>query len=225
MPKTVDKEALREAIRLRILLKEFPPGEPIDENRLAREMGVSRTPVHDVVIALLSEGLVEYARNQGYKARAADIYDMRGFFEVADSLFPPVMRLAAERRSQADLDAMADRLEALEASRDEEARPARIAALRGFLLACAAASANDTFERMMGIAVNRYLMLRIAAHDRAAVAMQRHEIDTVIETCTALRDAIRDGDEEAAVTAMQAMLERAREFFMAQLFTNARAIA
>jgi DNA-binding GntR family transcriptional regulator len=225
MPKTVDKEALKDAIRLRILLKEFPPGEAIDENRLAREMGVSRTPVHDVVIVLLSEGLVEYARNQGYKARGAEISDMRGFFEVADTLFEPVMRLAAERRSQADLDAMADRLEAIEASRDEEARPARIAALRGFLLACAAASANDSFERMMGIAVNRYLMLRIAAHDRATVAMQRREIETVIETCTALRDAIRDGDEEAAAAAVRTMVERAREFFMAQLFTNARAIA
>lgn len=225
MPKTVDKEALKEAIRLRILLKEFPPGEPIDENRLAREMGVSRTPVHDVVVALLSEGVVDYARNQGYKARAADIYDMRGFFEAADTLFEPVMRLAAGRRSPQDLDAITARLEALEASRDEEARPARIAALRGFLLACAAASANDSFERMMGIAIDRYLMLRIAAHDRATVALQRREIDTVIETCTALRDAIRDGDEEAAATAVQTMLERARDFFMAQLFTNARAIA
>ena len=45
---------------------------------LARELGVSRTPVHDALVRLSDEGLVVYNPNRGFQVRrfeAKDVFD------------------------------------------------------------------------------------------------------------------------------------------------------
>ncbi|MCK6375213.1 MAG: winged helix-turn-helix domain-containing protein [Zoogloea sp.] len=51
-------EAIADSLRDRILTHEFPPGFVIDESALAKELGVSRTPVREALKVLARDGFV-----------------------------------------------------------------------------------------------------------------------------------------------------------------------
>lgn len=59
IPRLSVRDQTLEALRRRIISLELPPGEPLSENELAQEMGVSRTPVRESLILLREEGLVQ----------------------------------------------------------------------------------------------------------------------------------------------------------------------
>ena len=58
-------ERAYEAIRDRILHRAYAPGSRLKEERLAEEIGVSRTPVREALRRLHIEGWVEFVPNQG----------------------------------------------------------------------------------------------------------------------------------------------------------------
>lgn len=57
-------EAIADSLRERILTHQLPPGTPIDEGGLARELGVSRTPVREALKVLARDGLVTAAHRR-----------------------------------------------------------------------------------------------------------------------------------------------------------------
>lgn len=59
IPRLSVRDQTLEALRRRIISLDLPPGEPLSENELAQEMGVSRTPVRESLILLREEGLVQ----------------------------------------------------------------------------------------------------------------------------------------------------------------------
>jgi DNA-binding GntR family transcriptional regulator len=58
-PRLSVRDQTLETLRRRIISLQLPPGEPLSENELAQEMGVSRTPVRESLILLREEGLVQ----------------------------------------------------------------------------------------------------------------------------------------------------------------------
>ena len=76
-------ERMYKAIRDRICLLEYEPGARLSEEELAREFGVSRTPLRRVLSRLESEGLLESRHGVGTFVTDVDI----------DALLP-VYRLA-----------------------------------------------------------------------------------------------------------------------------------
>ncbi|MGY3146500.1 DNA-binding GntR family transcriptional regulator [Bradyrhizobium sp. USDA 3397] len=89
-------------LRQRILRLELGPGSVLDEAELAQSMKVSRTPVREAIIQLISEDLVI---RDGRSARIAplnldDIPRLFGALLIASRL---IDRLAAENRTPADL--------------------------------------------------------------------------------------------------------------------------
>jgi len=75
-------------VRERLLARDFGPGEKLGLQALADELGVSRSPVHQALTRLVSEGLVTTARGQGYVVRPltpslmAETYDARAALEL-----------------------------------------------------------------------------------------------------------------------------------------------
>lgn len=57
-----------EWVRERLLARHFGPGEKLSLQTLADELGVSRSPVHQALTRLVSEGLVTAGR-RGYEVR------------------------------------------------------------------------------------------------------------------------------------------------------------
>jgi DNA-binding GntR family transcriptional regulator len=56
-------------VRERLLARQFGPGEKLGLQALADELGVSRSPVHQALTRLVSEGLVTATRGRGYQVR------------------------------------------------------------------------------------------------------------------------------------------------------------
>jgi GntR family transcriptional regulator of vanillate catabolism len=92
-----------ERIRQAILDGDFAPMSRLNEVRLSRHLGVSRTPVRAALQTLAGEGLLHYVANRGFIVRPillpeiVDAYEMRA---LAEGL---VARLAAERGLPAEL--------------------------------------------------------------------------------------------------------------------------
>ncbi|MBT2534220.1 GntR family transcriptional regulator [Arthrobacter sp. ISL-48] len=58
-PRLSVRDQTLETLRRRIISLQLPPGEPLSENELSQELGVSRTPVRESLILLREEGLVQ----------------------------------------------------------------------------------------------------------------------------------------------------------------------
>ncbi|MGY6410434.1 MAG: GntR family transcriptional regulator [Alkalilacustris sp.] len=97
-------DRVHSALRQEILRLALAPGARLDEAALSARFAVSRTPVREALIRLTAEGLVESARGHGARVAALDLSNLRPFFEALDLLQRAVTRLAALRRSPAQLE-------------------------------------------------------------------------------------------------------------------------
>jgi DNA-binding GntR family transcriptional regulator len=86
----------REVERL-ILNGHFAPGERINENKLASELGTSRGPIREAIRALEGTGLVVSIRNRGSFIRRLSVREVREVYEIRSALFGLAGKLLAER--------------------------------------------------------------------------------------------------------------------------------
>lgn len=144
-------ELVLEQIRTAINLGRFRPGDRLPAERdLAAMLHVSRTTVREAITLLEKEGVVAVRRGRGggivvqgtVRSRAElkkllranrdqvrDVFDFRVAVESASA------RLAAERRTQSDIDTMRRLVEAMAAIIDDRARvtgPATFALFQNF---------------------------------------------------------------------------------------------
>ena len=78
---------LYSAILSKIMSGEFPAGQRLVEEDLARTYHVSRTPVREALVALVKDGVVSRIRNRGVRVASftsddvEQLYDIRGLLE------------------------------------------------------------------------------------------------------------------------------------------------
>src|SRR3712207_1973227 len=79
-PSLVDEayQALKTAIRDNV----FPPGHQAAEPEIARQLGMSRTPVHEAIIRLQEEGLVQVLPRRGVLICPVSADDIREIYDV-----------------------------------------------------------------------------------------------------------------------------------------------
>ena len=98
-------------VRHGILTGQLAAGERLITQRLAEDLGLSRTPVKEALAILEREGLVTRAENWGYSVRlisvrdAQDVFEARLVVETANSFH------AAQRATEPQLGAMIQRLQ------------------------------------------------------------------------------------------------------------------
>jgi DNA-binding GntR family transcriptional regulator len=108
--------AATELIREAIIDGRLPPGQRLKEEELARELGISRTPVREALLILQTEGLVDAAPNRGAVVRSHDAGDLEDLYQLRALLEGYAARRAAANVSEttiAELWASCDRFEAL----------------------------------------------------------------------------------------------------------------
>ncbi len=97
------KDRAYQHIRAKLLRGSLESGERLSEEALASEIGISRTPVREALNRLATEGLAMQLPHYGVFVRTferdelADLYDLRILLESH------AVRLAAERRTEAQL--------------------------------------------------------------------------------------------------------------------------
>lgn len=83
-------------LRDRIVKVSYKPGEPLNEANLAKEFGVSKTPVREALIRLSEESLVVIIPHAGARVADINLIETRNLIEVRLVLERGVARLAAE---------------------------------------------------------------------------------------------------------------------------------
>jgi DNA-binding GntR family transcriptional regulator len=96
-------ERIYKAIRDRICLLEYQPGERLGEEELAREFHVSRTPIRRVLSKLESEGLLESRHGVGTFVTDVDIDSLAQVFQLRMELAELLGKLDPIPRSEDDL--------------------------------------------------------------------------------------------------------------------------
>ena len=80
---------LYQALKQKAVDFSIRPGDRLNEGALARELGVSRTPLREALNRLVAEQLLEFHPGTGFFCRALDakstfdLYELREFIEVA----------------------------------------------------------------------------------------------------------------------------------------------
>jgi len=90
-------------LRQRIVSLQMHPGDDIDEQALVDELGISRTPLREAMIRLAGEGLISLLPNRGARVASMDIPQLQEHLEAFELAQRAATRLAALRRSDADL--------------------------------------------------------------------------------------------------------------------------
>ncbi len=93
-------------IRDRIIRLEFRPGSPLNEQKLAEEFSVSRTPIREALILLSSEGLVNFTPNLGARVADLNLRDFKEMIEFRLILERGVARLAVRNATANDIQAL-----------------------------------------------------------------------------------------------------------------------
>lgn len=88
---------LREAIEEMIATGALPPGHRLDEVELAKQFGVSRTPIRETLIQLASMGIVVIRPRRGAIVAELGPQQLVQMFEVMSELEAMCGRLAARR--------------------------------------------------------------------------------------------------------------------------------
>jgi len=104
-------------IRDRLIMLAIQPGEPIDDDQLAKSLGVGRTPVREALKRLEGDRLVVSYPRRGTFATGMDIADLAHISEIRVQLEPLAARRAAERAprtTRTELGELASRVEALD---------------------------------------------------------------------------------------------------------------
>jgi len=101
-------------IRERIVSLDMPPGSVVNEGRLREELGIGRTPIREALQRLARENLVRSIPHRGTFVTDVNITDLARITEVRVLLEGHAARLAAERLSAADREALSRLVEVLE---------------------------------------------------------------------------------------------------------------
>lgn len=114
-------EEVAERLRTSIFTHEFAPGDWVDEQALAIQYGISRTPMREAIKVLASEGLITMKMRRGAYVTEVSKSDLSQIFTVLALLegqaCREVAKIATEKELD-DLDSLHLKLERSAADRD-----------------------------------------------------------------------------------------------------------
>lgn len=192
-----------EAIRRLIREGRFKGGQPLRAAEIAALLGVSRTPVRDVLARLAAEGVVELLPNRG--ARLLDIsrQDVQDIFDLRSLLEPYGAARAATQASDediAELVRMAEEIEGYEYS-------SQLGTLNDeFHTKIASMSGSRVLQAVLPAVVKEPLMHRLLQGTSADMTRHRLQHREIIE-------AIQSRNPRWAESAMRAHVEFARQLY------------
>lgn len=190
MVQPATKTDIADLVRERIASGDLPLGARISDRAIAAELGVSRTPVREALLALASAGLVTLRPQSGtfvFRPDAAEITSLCAFRAIIEA---GAVRLCTDTRALgATLETLCGQAEAGLAAGDHAACEAADTA---FHAAVVAASANREL-----VAAHRGIADRVRAL-RHALPQTPARIGAAIAAHRAIAASLAAGDREGA---------------------------
>lgn len=185
------RDIVCDELRVQIINGQYAPGEHLVEDKLARELGVSRNPVREALRVLQAEGFIDMIPRRGAVVVTLSDLEVRDIFDVRMALERLAAQLAARRADQQDVDELRRILGEAEAAlgRDDSAALTELNA--------------EFHEQVLVVSGNGYLrdvMLQLRGRMKwifsrtAGSPRGQHSLDEHVQ----LADAIERRDEEAA---------------------------
>lgn len=189
------------ALRDAIVSSEFHPGQRLSETELAERLGVSRTPIREALVRLRDDRLVEIVPQLGTYVTRISHRAVGDAQFVRESLECAAVRVAAERATPEDVDA----LQAIIKRQREAFKDADVDRFYVF---------DDELHRSLcdlsGHVVAWSLSQRASGHlnriRRLSMTLPAY-IDEMIEEHVLVIDAVRNGDPHAAEQALRQHLQ------------------
>ena len=116
-------EEVADQLRVRIFAHDLAPGAWIDEQSLAKEFGISRTPLREAIKVLAAEGLITMKLRRGAYVTEVNRGDLEQIFTILSLLEGQAAKEAATKAQEKDLNELDDmhlRLEKAAADRNLE---------------------------------------------------------------------------------------------------------
>lgn len=197
-------QEVAERLRQRIFSHELKPGTWIDEQALADQYGISRTPLREALKVLASEGLVTLKPRRGCYVTEISERDLDEIFDIMALLEGQCARKSAEIARDGELRSLG----AVHTRLEEAARKGDI---NGFF------EANQAFHRkLQEISDNRWL-LHVIEDLRKVIKLSRHHslfsegrLEQSLSEHRAILAALQDRDPGAAELRMREHIRSGR---------------
>jgi len=191
--------SLREAI----LQGYFEPGEKLDQDRIAEELEVSRTPVREAMRRLESEGFVEVRPHYGAFMAKISPQDIREVYEIRSLLETEAVRQVTPLMTESVLDELDRLLAETEAQFDAGDSAKHLESDVHFHETLVDFVENRLLKEVLDGLTNRISVIRRFAQLQPGY----HMIESFKEHRVIL-EAIRQRDPEQAAELMRVHLER-----------------
>lgn len=135
-----------EEVKRRIIDGRMPPGYPVLESELAKDLGISRTPLREALARLRHEDLVASIPRKGIFVSSLSPDDMQEIGDMLEALEGMAVKLAAEHATPEDIRRLEKAMRAQEAALKTDDRQAWSAADEEFHAAILAAARNRRIQ-------------------------------------------------------------------------------
>jgi DNA-binding GntR family transcriptional regulator len=141
-------ERAYEEIKRRLMRGVMTAGERIEVEALCSQIGVSRTPIREALVALEKEGLVRAVPRRGYFAREIGFREALEAYQLRIILEPVATALAASRVQESDL-AVLRELAEISSDGSEESITRAVERNREFHVRIAEVSGSSRLRKIM----------------------------------------------------------------------------
>jgi len=183
----------------------YPPGTRLDEQQIAEELGVSRTPLREAISKLVKDGLVEHRPYKGNFVRQFTAREVFDLYEVRKGLESMAVRLAIPHLTDESISELRTILGEIETALIASDLEAYGFADKRFHEAIAQLSGNQTLIDLLAHLSGQVQLIRTMANQDPSVveitAMERPEIV----------DAMAAGDVARAMALMEEHIELVQE--------------
>lgn len=190
---------------------ELPAGTPLLENALARQLGVSRTPVREALQRLEREGLVQRSPNSRFVVAVLSERDVHEACDALEVLDVYLFQRAARRLTPAQGDTLAACVEIMRTAAKAHDPRAWAEADREFHATLAAAADNRMVADLVQQVrrrVQRFWLTQAVRSERLEGCSLEH---------AELADAVRAGDLDAIPPLVAAHIAHQRESLLTML--------
>ncbi len=197
-----------QTLRQEILDLRLAPGEQLEEAKLSSRFSLSRTPVREALVRLVSEGLVTSLPNRNTIVSNIDFASVPSYLDALTLMYRVTCRLAAARRSPQDIDALRRIQGAFARAVNEADAIKMIEVNRDFHVAIARAGRNeyyiDFFARLLD---NGQRLLRIY-YDSFNDQLPQQYVDEHDAIITAIAlGHVEEADQLGATHALQVVTQ------------------